>query len=278
MITSRPPLWSAVGGVVPNPVVYTIAATSSFVEVELFNTTGKRIAQTRQRTFGGQAKVDVSSFLRSQVRSVMDYPQDGTIRRDDAATVDYYIKWRPTAESPWNSDQANVRHAVNAAADAVNGDFDAWVIRDANATTEAPTTMPMTTAPFTEAPVTEAPTTQVQPKVNVGLSIIFRNAAGNDVVPPAEEVAEFSISYMQDGLVASASFTTPTASLNVPVDFNTQVTVTALSLAGVYGFVNYVQVIGTTNTTINQRSYTFTAVEDMGISAYFKEGQGDQSV
>jgi hypothetical protein len=138
------------------------------VEVEIWNTFGTRIAKTRQRTFAGQARIDVSSFLRSQVRSVMAYPQDGIIRRDDSATVDYYIKWRTDTQAEFASDEANLRHAVNAALDEVSADYDAWVIRDANATTEAPTTAAPTTEATTEATTTEAPTTLTPDALSAG--------------------------------------------------------------------------------------------------------------
>ena len=89
-INKRPNLWSAIGGRLANSIVYEIASTSSFVQVDIYKADGTKIATLKQRPFNGIAEVDISTILRSILLAEIE-PESDTIFSSPQRTGDFYI-------------------------------------------------------------------------------------------------------------------------------------------------------------------------------------------
>lgn len=132
MIISRPPVWSAVGGVLPNPVMYTIQSTLPFVEIQILRIDGSLVASHKQRVRGGYAVLDIAAYLRTLVETTKVYSEEGaSIQIDTFSSHPYYISYYNEA-AELISDADNIRYAVLAAMPELDCDFQEHVIASGN--------------------------------------------------------------------------------------------------------------------------------------------------
>jgi len=125
-IAERPNTFSAVGGRLPNPVVYRIATASAYAKATIYQADGGLIGTVKVSARNGEATVDVSSFLRAQMHLAIPV---GAVTVEPAAgsSVAYYCAFED-AEGNMLSDGENVRYAVAAALPAGTSDYSGYAI------------------------------------------------------------------------------------------------------------------------------------------------------
>lgn len=125
-ILERPNLFSPVGGLYPNPVVYRLSTASAYVSVSIYREGGAFISSMRASQRNGEAVIDVSSFLRAQMR--LTIPQSIlTVEPAEGSSVKYYCVFEDH-EGNMLDDSANVLCAVAAALPYNSSDYSGYTI------------------------------------------------------------------------------------------------------------------------------------------------------
>lgn len=130
LITHRPAKWSAVGGVLRNPIQYVITHSLPFIVASLHQADGTKIVDIRQRTRGGSVTIDVAGYVKKLVLSRLEYLTNQITNRDANAFAGFYLKYTADDEAgTLISDEGYTRFAVNAALTSVSGDMSAYVVK-----------------------------------------------------------------------------------------------------------------------------------------------------
>ncbi|GAB3822210.1 hypothetical protein [Pontibacter rugosus] len=125
-IQERPKGYSAVGGRLPNPVVYRIGTLSAYVKATIHRADGNVISTLKVASRNGVALVDVSSFLRSQMQ--LSVPVGAlTVEPAVGSSVAYYCTFED-AEGLVLDDSQNELYAVAAALPAGTSDYSGYTI------------------------------------------------------------------------------------------------------------------------------------------------------
>ncbi|MEJ8803139.1 hypothetical protein [Pontibacter sp. H249] len=125
-ILERPATFSPVGGRMPNPVVYRIATDSAYVKAVICNAQGEALSQTRASQRQGEVSIDVSGFLRAQMK--LTIPAGAlTVEPAHGSSVAFYCVLED-AQGNVLDDSANVRHAVAAALPYNVSDYSGYTI------------------------------------------------------------------------------------------------------------------------------------------------------
>lgn len=125
-ILQRPAEFSAVGGFLPNPVKYLLQTDSPFIVATLYRPDGSTIGTLRASARNGEAVIDVSSFLRSEMKHQVPVGTQA-VEKATGATAAFWCAFT-TATGESASDSANVRYAVAAALPAGESDYSAYAI------------------------------------------------------------------------------------------------------------------------------------------------------
>lgn len=125
-ILERPAEFCAVGGFLPNPVRYRVQTDSAFISCAILRPDSSVIGTLRASARGGVAVLDVSSFLRSEMKPQIPAGLQ-VVESAVGASAAFWCDFS-TAAGESVSDAANVRYAVAAALPAGESDYSAYAI------------------------------------------------------------------------------------------------------------------------------------------------------
>lgn len=129
-----------VGGVLPNPIAFAIAATpllegelkrNHFVKATIYrHSDDSPIGTLQARVYNGQAVLDVAAYLRPLVKTSMDTPAD-IVTVQEGAVVRFYIGHKEAYNGIETEETLITQppmYAVEAATDGLNEDMGAYVL------------------------------------------------------------------------------------------------------------------------------------------------------
>ncbi|MHC2992060.1 hypothetical protein OB13_10840 [Pontibacter sp. HJ8] len=123
-IQERPKEFSAVGGRLPNPVLYKVATSGSYVEALVLSGESE-IGKLRASTRNGVAVLDVSSVLRDRIR--VRPPAGLEVVEAGTGVIAYWCRFKDS-EGAELTDQENVHYAVAAALPAGVSDYSGYTV------------------------------------------------------------------------------------------------------------------------------------------------------
>ncbi|GAA4434673.1 hypothetical protein GCM10023188_25880 [Pontibacter saemangeumensis] len=125
-ILERPAEFSAVGGFLPNPVRYRIGTDSAFISATIHRADATVIGTLRASARNGEAVLDVSSYLRSELKPQIPVGLQ-VVEKAAGASAAFWCDFA-TGAGESVSDSEHVRYAVAAALPAGESDYSVYVI------------------------------------------------------------------------------------------------------------------------------------------------------